>query len=452
MEAVIFCGIQATGKTTFYNRNYAATHRLISLDQLKTRIKEDKALLECVQAKLPFVVDNTNTTVEKRKKYIELAKKNGYKTTGIYFDSLPDEAIRRNSRRSDEKRVPDVAIWATYNKLETPSYLEGFDQLYTVTMADDDFIITKQAALEDVLNPIPTGVWHFIDVVWKDRQPYLRFYDFESRQFYDADALGKIQMQRLEYKFCTGYYDHQEAKLSPCGNQTDLTHSRRHVCKTCNDLTGFSPCVMCRGNTCKAKRHEVLERCQSDHVLYLAFFPDNKIKVGITAAERRYERMLEQGAIFSLFIARTDGKSIRKLETAISKLGITPQVTQTYKIQRLFDYPDSESAKEILFDKLTYIKAKLPKSSLSCFIEPEFNDFSYLIKQVLNKDAAISQLSLFNSISYSQIPYRIAENTYDVTGQIVAVIGSIAVIENNNGSLAALNFREWCGWLVQLIL
>jgi len=37
MEAIIFIGIQATGKSTFYKDNFFKTHIRINLDMLKTR-------------------------------------------------------------------------------------------------------------------------------------------------------------------------------------------------------------------------------------------------------------------------------------------------------------------------------------------------------------------------------------------------------------------------------
>ena len=37
MEAVVFTGIQASGKSTFYRERFFHTHLRISLDLLKTR-------------------------------------------------------------------------------------------------------------------------------------------------------------------------------------------------------------------------------------------------------------------------------------------------------------------------------------------------------------------------------------------------------------------------------
>lgn len=47
MEAIIFCGIQATGKSTFYRQHFFDTHLRISMDQLHTRNKEGKLLDYC---------------------------------------------------------------------------------------------------------------------------------------------------------------------------------------------------------------------------------------------------------------------------------------------------------------------------------------------------------------------------------------------------------------------
>lgn len=42
MEAIIFCGIPATGKTSFYKQHFFDTHMRISMDQLHTRNKEGR--------------------------------------------------------------------------------------------------------------------------------------------------------------------------------------------------------------------------------------------------------------------------------------------------------------------------------------------------------------------------------------------------------------------------
>lgn len=134
MEAVIFCGIQATGKSTFYKTHFFATHVRISMDLLNTRNREAIFLDACVSSFQKFVVDNTNVGKEDRLKYISLARKHKYKVIGYYFQSAITEAISRNSGRTGKAFIPEAGIRGTYNRLQLPCKEEGFDELYYVTL------------------------------------------------------------------------------------------------------------------------------------------------------------------------------------------------------------------------------------------------------------------------------------------------------------------------------
>ena len=56
MEAVIFIGIQATGKSSFYRERFSDTHVRINLDMLKTRAREKVLLEACLLARQPFAL------------------------------------------------------------------------------------------------------------------------------------------------------------------------------------------------------------------------------------------------------------------------------------------------------------------------------------------------------------------------------------------------------------
>ena len=141
-EMIIFIGIPASGKSTFYEQNFAATHDRISLDILKTRFREDKMLVEAVDAGKSCVIDNTNVSVADRKKYLDIAKEHGYKIIGYYFRSAIDECRIRNDQRQSKKQVPEIALRNKAAHLEQPSKQEGFDELYYVKIVDDKFEIT----------------------------------------------------------------------------------------------------------------------------------------------------------------------------------------------------------------------------------------------------------------------------------------------------------------------
>jgi predicted kinase len=136
MEAVVFVGIQATGKSTFCQQRFFRTHVRINLDMLRTRRREEILVRACLEAKQPFVVDNTNPTVKDRTRYIGLAKTAGFRVVGYYFQSSVSEALERNAWRPERERVPEIGIRGTHSRLEIPSFDEGFDALYYVRIGE----------------------------------------------------------------------------------------------------------------------------------------------------------------------------------------------------------------------------------------------------------------------------------------------------------------------------
>lgn len=146
MEMVIFCGIQATGKSEFYRQNFYKTHIRLNLDMLKTRHREQILLEACLRAKQPVVIDNTNPTKQDRARYITAAQCAGFSVSGYYFQSRVTDAIARNAERLGNEQVPVPGILATHKKLELPAQDEGFLRLYYVSICDGG---GKQFLVED---------------------------------------------------------------------------------------------------------------------------------------------------------------------------------------------------------------------------------------------------------------------------------------------------------------
>lgn len=140
----MFIGIQATGKSTFFQQRFFATHVRINLDMLKTRNRERILLAACLEAKQPFVIDNTNLTREARADYISQAKAAGFSVTGYYFKSALQAALERNRQRNGKASIPEKGIIGAYRKLELPSFDEGFDQLFYVEIAGDSQFVVKE--------------------------------------------------------------------------------------------------------------------------------------------------------------------------------------------------------------------------------------------------------------------------------------------------------------------
>jgi predicted kinase len=141
VELVIFVGLQASGKSTFFRERFAATHAHVSKDLFRNNRNPNRRQAQLVEAALgrgsSVAVDNTNPTVEDRRPLIELGRELGARIVGYYFDSEVRRCVGRNRRRLGKERVPDVAIFATAKRLVAPSYSEGFDELFRVHIAGD---------------------------------------------------------------------------------------------------------------------------------------------------------------------------------------------------------------------------------------------------------------------------------------------------------------------------
>ncbi|WP_114779096.1 AAA family ATPase [Botryobacter ruber] len=137
MQAIIFCGIQGSGKSTYYQEHFFHTHVRISLDLLRTRNRERHFLQCCFRTQQRFVVDNTNPTIVERQRYILLAREARYEVTGYFFETGVKDALARNSHRTGKLFVPEKGIYGTWHKLQVPTLAEGFDQLFRVRILPD---------------------------------------------------------------------------------------------------------------------------------------------------------------------------------------------------------------------------------------------------------------------------------------------------------------------------
>jgi predicted kinase len=137
-ECVILIGLPASGKTTFYRERFAATHDHVSKDMMRHNRRPQRRQEQLLAAALAdgrsVVIDNTNPSVAVRAPLIAVARANGAEVAGYVFRTEAADALRRNQARDGRSRVPAVAIFATRKKFEPPSYAEGFDRLFEVTL------------------------------------------------------------------------------------------------------------------------------------------------------------------------------------------------------------------------------------------------------------------------------------------------------------------------------
>lgn len=132
MQAILFIGIQGSGKSSFYRERFFDTHVRISLDLLRTRHREARLLQLCLDTQMPFVVDKTNVTVAERARYIAAARAARFRVVGYFFEPDPQACFARNRQRP--RPVPPAGLFGTLKRLQRPALQEGLDELHHVAV------------------------------------------------------------------------------------------------------------------------------------------------------------------------------------------------------------------------------------------------------------------------------------------------------------------------------
>jgi predicted kinase len=135
VEAVVFCGVQGSGKTTLYRDRFLETHVRVAMDLMRTRHREAAFVRLCLETRQPFVVDATNPTPAERRRYVEPARAAGFRAIAYLVEVDAAEALARNAERPVATRVPARGLVGTGLRLLRPTPEEGFDELWHATAA-----------------------------------------------------------------------------------------------------------------------------------------------------------------------------------------------------------------------------------------------------------------------------------------------------------------------------
>lgn len=132
MQMIIFCGVQASGKSTFYQQYFSNTHLRLNLDMLKTRHRENLLFEAALSSKTKMVIDNSNINIEARSRYMARALAAGFEVIAYYFATDLNSTLQRNCQRTGKANIPEAGVRATYKKIEIPKLSEGFQAIYQV--------------------------------------------------------------------------------------------------------------------------------------------------------------------------------------------------------------------------------------------------------------------------------------------------------------------------------
>lgn len=145
-KLILLVGIPASGKTTYRQNNYiGAVH--VCPDEFIGYTKEnpwtpkaamvawkkaDELLEEYIfQKEEEIIFDATFTTPKRRKKYINIAKKNDLDVIAVYCRIPIEVAKERNAKREAYRQVPLTILEDMDERLIPPSKEEGFSEVFS---------------------------------------------------------------------------------------------------------------------------------------------------------------------------------------------------------------------------------------------------------------------------------------------------------------------------------
>ena len=141
MQGIIFIGLQASGKSTFFLQHFYKTHLRLSMDMLRTRHREKLLFEAYLSAKQPVVIDNTNPTQTDRARYISAFKAHQFEVIGYDFDVPFAECLERNALRIGKELIPEAGLKTVAKQMQLPSLEEGFNRIYRVQLQQNQFVI-----------------------------------------------------------------------------------------------------------------------------------------------------------------------------------------------------------------------------------------------------------------------------------------------------------------------
>lgn len=238
-------------------------------------------------------------------------------------------------------------------------------------------------------------------------------------------------------KYCIGYFDIERKSKIACPHLANLTGISQSQCRHCQRL-GATFFAISGKSTGLTKQEKYL--ISQPHLLYLSLFGDSLVKVGVAAEYRKLNRIHEQGASASLFIARGNGDIIRKMEREISRaFGVTERVNFVDKLKRIKQEINPQDARSKLlsfFKKIHQGISEEFKAHLMAEPEFSFNLDRYGIRQ--------RELKSTIKVVESMLPNAA------IAGKIVGIPGNCLLLVDKSGGLIALNSKLLQGYIIQL--
>ncbi len=248
-------------------------------------------------------------------------------------------------------------------------------------------------------------------------------YTYNNQQYHMKIEKGhQFDFLLTNEKRCVGYPDEHDL-LKECIYDNSV---KGYQCASCKSKELLSGCVRCKGDYCVNKTAYAL--CQStEHVIYLAAYTKDAVKVGTAKRNRIMRRWLEQGTSFASIIAHTKTqKKAKKIESRIAGIGVPDVIFEKKRIESLTN-------KEGLEEALMQTKEKIG----SRFTFPEM-------------DLTHPTVPLYPSLFPRRMELINVKEEVRVQGEITHLQGKHAAIRNNYGFYSLLPLYKLRGAVLKI--
>jgi hypothetical protein len=263
--------------------------------------------------------------------------------------------------------------------------------------------------------------------------PYLVIDDLHPgstsrRQLTVRDA--PLTLTATDTRRCTGYFDLVTYESLPCPEQSPIG-ADVDTCYKCFRRTGFNPSFYNMPlDGISPQQRSYNER---EHVVYLAYFADGWLKVGISSRDRVFVRLRGQGArLATLLVAVADAYEARALEERIVKDAAIPETLRAARKRNLVNEPfDRARAERVLLESRKRVEETCETRPLPFAV----HDFSadYLGSYAL--DLPVTDLT--------------DESPISISGRGVGLIGDVLVVEES-GRQFMVSVKELVGRVVTI--
>lgn len=248
---------------------------------------------------------------------------------------------------------------------------------------------------------------------WTEGHPWIGLQGRQSLQL----LLGNELRLGIGPRRCIGFVE--DGVAHAC--QTSQA-PRGRQCGVCQQRDTFRPCMICDGFACPRLTPHMRARCDDVHHLYLASFGGPQVKVGTASRGREEARLVEQGPLAAVRIARGCGPRIKQMEHLLStRTGLVEAVRRSQKLRLLSSGPDADRARDDVGAAVVVAHELLADDYAEELHPPEAFE-----------EPALATRSRPLAVGRTVLPVQVGAS---VQGHVVGAVGPIALLDDDGARL-----------------